>query len=162
MRDEIEKYIIDSEEFANTDAAPVIVRITSFADDAIGIMVFCFTNTTDWGEWLSVKERLAHKVKDILHKGGADFAVSSETPDAELGSDKPDSFVPPSDDEDEKKEAADAKAEEQKSIQKQMSAAEEAERAAMQKQLSADSEKSHMIQKMPRMSSSNPTDFATR
>lgn len=170
MRDEIEKYIIDSDEFANTEAAPVIVRITSFGDDSIGIMVYCFTNTTDWAEWLSVKERLAHKVKDILSQGGAEFSVSSETPDVELGSDKPDSFVPPSD-EDEKKEAADAKAEEQKSIQKQMTAAEEAERAAMQKQLSAESEETKMIQKanqqhdeivQPRMSSPNPSDSAHR
>ena len=40
-------------------------------------MLYCFTKTTDWGEWLACKERLAYKVKDIVEGHGTAFAFPS-------------------------------------------------------------------------------------
>ena len=40
-------------------------------------MLYCFTKTTEWGEWLACKERLAYRVKDIVEGHGAAFAFPS-------------------------------------------------------------------------------------
>jgi len=138
IRDEIESYIETSDEFANADKATTIVRITSFSDDSVGIMLYCFTNTTDWGEWLSVKERLAQKIKEILETEGRNFNVSAEGPEIELGSDKPETFVPPEDKEAEAK-AEKEKVDEQKEIEKRI-ATKQAEKAAIEKELLAEEE----------------------
>ena len=41
--------------------------------------VRCFTKTDKWEKWLSVKERLAIKVKQIVEKNGASFAFPSQS-----------------------------------------------------------------------------------
>ena len=39
------------------------VFMDSFGASSIDVMLYCFTKTTEWGEWLRVKERLAYRVK---------------------------------------------------------------------------------------------------
>ena len=41
--------------------------------------VRCFTKTNKWSEWLSVKERLAIEIKQIVEKNGAAFAFPSQS-----------------------------------------------------------------------------------
>ncbi len=40
-------------------------------------MLYCFTKTTDWGEWLNVKPALALKAKEIVERNGVSFALPS-------------------------------------------------------------------------------------
>ncbi len=40
-------------------------------------MLYSFTKSTEWGEWLRVKERLAYRVKEIVEGHGAAFAFPS-------------------------------------------------------------------------------------
>ncbi|HEY7775840.1 MAG TPA: mechanosensitive ion channel family protein, partial [Kineobactrum sp.] len=63
IRDGIENYILDNEEFAQPAEVPTFVRIDSFNSSSIDIMLYCFTNTTVWGDWLEIKERLAYRIK---------------------------------------------------------------------------------------------------
>lgn len=96
IRDRIEKYIVDSEDFADPEEVPTYVRIDSFNDSSIDIMLYCFTRTIKWGEWLEIKERLACHVKDVVESAGTSFAFPSrslyiETP---MG-DRAEIFVPP-------------------------------------------------------------------
>ncbi len=53
------------------------VFIDSFGGSSIDVMLYCFTKTTEWGEWLRVKERLAYRVKEIVEGHGAGFAFPS-------------------------------------------------------------------------------------
>ena len=53
------------------------VVVDSFSDSSINIMLYCFTKTTDWGEWLNVKPALALKAKEIVERNGASFALPS-------------------------------------------------------------------------------------
>ncbi len=53
------------------------VFVDSFGASSIDIMLYCFTKTTVWGEWLAVKEELAYKVKDIVEGHGTGFAFPS-------------------------------------------------------------------------------------
>lgn len=53
------------------------VFVDAFDASSINIMLYCFTKTTEWGEWLACKERLAYRVKDIVEGHGAAFAFPS-------------------------------------------------------------------------------------
>lgn len=79
IRDGIERYVLDSDEFARPDEVATFVRIDSFNDSSIDILVYCFTNTTVWAEWLEIKERLAYRIKDIVEGAGAGFAFPSRS-----------------------------------------------------------------------------------
>ena len=77
IRDEIENYIKKHEDF-NTELG-YAVRIDKFAESSIDMYVRCFTKTDEWEKWLSVKERLAIQIKQIVEKNGAAFAFPSQS-----------------------------------------------------------------------------------
>ena len=77
IRDEIEGYIKTHEDF-NTELG-YAVRIDKFAESSIDMYVRCFTKTDEWEKWLSVKERLAIQIKQIVEKNGAAFAFPSQS-----------------------------------------------------------------------------------
>ncbi len=96
IRDGIEAYVVDGDEFADPSEVSTFVRIDQFSDSSIDIMLYCFTRTTNWGEWLEIKERLAYRVKEIVEGTGAGFAFPSQSVYVEsmpFGSPEP--FVPP-------------------------------------------------------------------
>lgn len=99
IRDGIESYILDNEDFAQPDEVSTFVRIDSFNDSSIDIMLYCFTRTTNWGEWLEIKERLAYHIMDVVLGAGAGFAFPSQSLYVEaLPDDRPETFVPPQED----------------------------------------------------------------
>lgn len=92
IRDAIEKYILESDEFAKPEEVPTFVRIDSFNDSSIDIMLYCFTRTIVWGDWLEIKERLAYKIKEIVEGAGASFAFPSRSLYLETLPDAPEVF----------------------------------------------------------------------
>lgn len=79
IRAEIEDYIMNNDAFARPPEVATFVRIDSFNDSSIDLMLYCFTKTTDWGEWLEIKEQLALTIKDIVAKNGSSFAFPSQS-----------------------------------------------------------------------------------
>jgi MscS family membrane protein len=79
IRDGIENYLLENDDFAHPPEAPLFVRIDSFNDSSIDIMVYCFTRTIVWGEWLEIKERLAYRIKEIVEEAGTSFAFPSRS-----------------------------------------------------------------------------------
>jgi MscS family membrane protein len=80
IRDEIMKYIIENDDFASPEDVNTFVRIDSFNASSIDFLVYCFTNTTVWGEWLEIKEAFALKIKEIVEeKAGTSFAFPSQS-----------------------------------------------------------------------------------
>ena len=77
VRNEIENYINKSEDY--NISIGVAVRIDKFSDSSIDMYVRCFTKTDSWNEWLSVKERLAIEIKQIVEKNKASFAFPSQS-----------------------------------------------------------------------------------
>jgi MscS family membrane protein len=92
IRDGIERYIVESDEFADPSEVPTFVRIDSFNDSSIDIMVYCFTNTIVWGDWLEIKERLAYAIKEIVEGAGTGFAFPSRSIYLETLPDAPEVF----------------------------------------------------------------------
>ena len=96
IRDAIEEFLLNSPDFAQPPDVPTFVRIDKFSDSSIDIMVYCFTKTTVWGEWLELKEQLAYKIKEIVERAGTSFAFPSRSIYMEkTGSEKPEVFIPP-------------------------------------------------------------------
>lgn len=96
IRDEIEAYILNGDDFAKPPEVSTFVRIYSFGDSSIDIMVYCFTKTTVWGEWLAAKERLAYRMKEIVAEAKSEFAFPSTSIYVEsYPNDQPELFQPP-------------------------------------------------------------------
>ncbi len=94
---EIRNYIIENEDFVSPEKASTFVVTDSFNNSSIDIMLYCFTNTKVWGEWLDIKQDLAFKIKEIVEASGAGFAFPSMSiyPGPGTGTDQPDIFTPP-------------------------------------------------------------------
>lgn len=95
IRDAIEARILGSAEFAQPPEVPTFVRIDSFNDSSIDLLLYCFTRTTNWGEWLAIKEALALDIKGIVEGAGAGFAFPSRSLYLETMPDAPEVFSPP-------------------------------------------------------------------
>ncbi|EKT53100.1 mechanosensitive ion channel family protein [Providencia sneebia] len=57
----------------------LLVYFDEFADSSLNIMVYCFTKTTVWAQWLDAQQTVYLKIIDIVKKHGADFAFSTQT-----------------------------------------------------------------------------------
>ena len=79
IRDEIEAWLWHDERFAKPPAAALFVRVDSFNASSIDFLIYTFTNTTVWTEWLRIKEEFAYAVMDIIARAGTSFAFPSRT-----------------------------------------------------------------------------------
>jgi MscS family membrane protein len=96
IRDGIEKNILESKAFAHPPEVPTFVRIDKFSDSSIDIMVYCFTKTKVWGEWLELKEKLAYHIKKTVEGAGSAFAFPSQSVYLEsVPGESPEVFIPP-------------------------------------------------------------------
>ena len=77
IRNQIEEHITNSEDFDTSIG--IAVRVDKFSDSSIDMYVRCFSKTSEWEEWLSVKEKLALEIKQIVEKNGASFAFPSQS-----------------------------------------------------------------------------------
>ncbi len=79
IRDEIEAYLWANDAFAKPPEATLFVHVDSFNSSSIDFMIYCFTKTTVWTEWLKHKEEFALKLIEIVEKAGTGFAFPSRT-----------------------------------------------------------------------------------
>ena len=79
VRDGIMNELETNEAFAPANEVSTFVRVDSFNDSSIDFLVYCFTKTTNWGEWLEIKEAFAIKIKEIVAEAGTDFAFPSQS-----------------------------------------------------------------------------------
>ncbi len=79
VRDAIEAYITDHGDFVQPADTSTFVRIDRFSDSSIDILLYCFTHTTDWLDWLAIKERLLLEIKSIVEEAGTGFAFPSRS-----------------------------------------------------------------------------------
>ena len=80
IRDEIMQYILNNKAFSPPDETSTFVHVDSFNDSSIDFFIYCFTKTTNWGEWLAIKEAFALAIKEIVEKKAkTDFAFPSQS-----------------------------------------------------------------------------------
>ena len=79
IRDAITQLIKDKNDFAKNENSGFFVRIDSFSDSSIDMLVQAFTVTNDWSEFLKVKEQLAVSIIEIVEANNAGFAFPSQS-----------------------------------------------------------------------------------
>lgn len=79
IRAAIEEYVTSNKDFVQPSETSSFVRIDSFSDSSIDILLYCFTRTTDWLEWLAIKEKLLLRIKEIVENAGTGFAFPSRS-----------------------------------------------------------------------------------
>jgi MscS family membrane protein len=79
IRDELTGLIKNDEDFAKNENTSFFVRIDSFSDSSIDVLIQAFTITNDWGEYLKIKEKLAVKIIEIIENNKAGFAFPSQS-----------------------------------------------------------------------------------
>lgn len=77
----------------------LLVFFNAFADSSLNIMVYCFTKTTHWAEWLNIQQDVYLQVIKIVEAHQADFAYPTQTlfvnKDAAMAEQSPTSTVLP-------------------------------------------------------------------
>lgn len=74
----IRDHIFDNDDFeVDPKKVTTLIHVDSFNDSSIDIMLYCFTATTSWVEWMRVKEDLAFALKRIVEEAGSSFAFPS-------------------------------------------------------------------------------------
>lgn len=75
--DDIRSMLLQHEKIDTSQT--LLVYFNQFADSSLNIMVYCFTKTTIWAEWLSVQQEVYLKMIAIVHQHNADFAFQTQT-----------------------------------------------------------------------------------
>ncbi|CAH7416665.1 Mechanosensitive ion channel protein MscS [Vibrio chagasii] len=57
----------------------VIVNLNEMAPSSMDIMVYCFTNTTEWGKFHEIKQDVMMQILDIIASHGAEVAFPTST-----------------------------------------------------------------------------------
>ncbi len=57
----------------------ILVNFTDFQDSALGIFCYFFTNTTNWQEYLMIRERINLTIMKIVEENQASFAFPSQS-----------------------------------------------------------------------------------
>ena len=70
--------IISTEDFKGVKRT-TLVYMDTFADSSIHILVYCFSRSVVWQEWLAVKEDVMYRIAGILQKHNLDFAYPALT-----------------------------------------------------------------------------------
>ncbi len=70
--------LVSDEDFKGVKRT-TLVYMDEYAGSSINILVYCFSRTVDWAEWLEVKEDVMYKIAEILQKNNLDFAYPTMT-----------------------------------------------------------------------------------
>ena len=57
----------------------ILVNFNQWDSSSVNMLVYCFTKTTIWGDWLDQQQDVFLKIADIVKQAGADFAFPSTT-----------------------------------------------------------------------------------
>ena len=55
----------------------LLVYLDEFSDSSMNILVYCFTKSVDWEDWLATKEDVMHKIMEIFEINNIEFAFPS-------------------------------------------------------------------------------------
>jgi MscS family membrane protein len=77
--DEINDYIIHSNDFTVNEEFKSFVRLDKFNESSIDILIYCFASTNDWDNFLKIKENLGIRIKEEIEKAELNFAFPSRS-----------------------------------------------------------------------------------
>ncbi|WP_371168862.1 mechanosensitive ion channel family protein [Aliiroseovarius sp. 2305UL8-7] len=79
IRDGVEQWLQNDDRICQPPEASLFVRVDSFGENSINLMIYCFTKTTVWSEWLKIKEEFALAMIPIVKGAGSGFAFPTRS-----------------------------------------------------------------------------------
>lgn len=73
---QIQQYLKMNNDIDQTQV--ILVYFNEFGASSANILLWCYTKTTKWAEWLAVQQKVYLDIIDIVHKNGADFAWNTQ------------------------------------------------------------------------------------
>lgn len=70
--------MLDADEAIDSDQV-ILTYLDSLGDSAINLLVYCYTDTTDWAEYLAVKQSVLQRVQEIVREHDAAIAYPTTT-----------------------------------------------------------------------------------
>ena len=70
--------LVSAEDFKGVKRT-TLVYMDSYGASSINILIYCFSRTVDWAEWLEVKEDVMYKIAEILEANNLEFAYPTMT-----------------------------------------------------------------------------------
>jgi len=74
IRDGIMDFVHESDDFLSSSDFPARVRVSTVNNDGILLLIYVFTQTSDYTEFLGVQERLVLKVIELVQASGEHFS----------------------------------------------------------------------------------------
>ena len=56
----------------------LVVNFDQIGASSLNILVYCFTKTTVWSEWLQIQEDIYLNIIDIVQKNGSEIAYPTQ------------------------------------------------------------------------------------
>jgi len=72
------QYKLSSQEDTQGIKSTQLVFMDRYNDFSIDILIYCFSKTVNWEEWLRVKEDILFKIAEILEKNNLEFAYPTQ------------------------------------------------------------------------------------
>lgn len=69
--------IVHSKDDSEGVKKTLLVYLDEFGSSSINILIYCFSKTVKWAEWLEVKQDVMYKMMEILEKNNLEFAFPS-------------------------------------------------------------------------------------
>ncbi|WP_082025198.1 mechanosensitive ion channel family protein [Ruegeria sp. ANG-R] len=79
IREGVEHWLQNDRRICQPPEASLFVRIDSFGESSINLMIYCFTKTTVWADWLAIKEDFALAMIPIVKGAGSGFAFPARS-----------------------------------------------------------------------------------
>ncbi len=76
---EVSEYLSNNKNFIVNNDFKSFVRLEKFNDSSIDILIYCFTSTNDWEQYLEIKENLGLFIKEKVEDLGMAFAFPTRT-----------------------------------------------------------------------------------
>jgi MscS family membrane protein len=70
--------LVSKEDFKGVKRT-TMVYLDNFGDSSINILIYCFSRSVEWAEWLRVKEDVMYKIANILNQNNLEFAYPTMT-----------------------------------------------------------------------------------
>jgi len=74
----LKRYRFASQEDTQGIKSTQLVFLDRYSDFSIDILIYCFSKTVNWAEWLEVKEDVLFRIAEILANNNLEFAYPTE------------------------------------------------------------------------------------
>lgn len=72
------RHMLDADEAIDSDQI-ILTSLDSLGESTLNLLVYCFTHTTDWAEYVAVKQSVLQRVQDVVRDHGAAIAYPTTT-----------------------------------------------------------------------------------